>query len=54
MIEAAHRPVDTGSGKVGIAGASVADELKKLVELRDVGALSDEEFAALKARLLSI
>lgn len=32
--------------------ASVADELAKLVQLRDVGALTEEEFAAQKARLL--
>jgi hypothetical protein len=32
--------------------ASVADELAKLVQLRDAGALTDEEFAAQKARLL--
>src|SRR5258708_34938909 len=32
--------------------ASVADELVKLAQLRDVGALTDEEFAAQKARLL--
>jgi Short C-terminal domain len=31
---------------------SVADELKKLAELRDAGVLTDEEFAAQKARLL--
>jgi len=31
---------------------SVADELAKLVQLRDVGALTDEEFAAQMARLL--
>ena len=30
----------------------VADELKKLVELRDSGVLTDEEFTAQKARLL--
>jgi hypothetical protein len=34
------------------ASASVADELAKLVQLRDAGALTDEEFAAQKARLL--
>ena len=34
------------------APASVADELGKLVQLRDSGALTDEEFAAQKARLL--
>ena len=32
--------------------ASVADELAKLAHLRDIGALTDEEFAAQKARLL--
>jgi Short C-terminal domain len=32
--------------------ASVADELAKLVQLRDSGALTDEEFAAQKAKLL--
>jgi hypothetical protein len=31
---------------------SVADELKKLAELRDAGILSEEEFVAAKARLL--
>lgn len=31
---------------------SVADELKKLVELRDLGALNEEEFSAQKAKLL--
>lgn len=30
----------------------IADELAKLVQLRDVGALTDEEFAAQKGRLL--
>lgn len=34
------------------APASVADELAKLVQLRDAGALTEEEFAMQKARLL--
>ena len=34
------------------APASVADELAKLVQLRDAGALTEQEFAAQKARLL--
>jgi hypothetical protein len=42
-------PVPAGGPAVP---ASVADELAKLVHLRDIGALSDEEFAAQKARLL--
>lgn len=34
------------------AAVSVADEIRKLVELRDMGALTDEEFEAQKAKLL--
>jgi len=36
-----------------MAGLSNADELKKLAELRDSGVLSEEEFAAQKAKLLA-
>jgi Short C-terminal domain len=32
--------------------ASVADEIRKLAELRDAGVLTDAEFAAQKSRLL--
>jgi hypothetical protein len=32
---------------------SVADELAKLAQLKEAGVLTDEEFAAQKARLLS-
>jgi hypothetical protein len=35
------------------APAGVADELKKLAELRDAGILSDDEFAAQKAKVLA-
>jgi membrane protein YdbS with pleckstrin-like domain len=35
------------------AGRSVADELEKFVQLRDSGALTSQEFEALKARLLA-
>ena len=35
-----------------VAGSSTADELSKLVSLRDSGVLSAEEFAAQKAKLL--
>ena len=31
---------------------SMADELRKLQDLRDAGTLSDDEFAAAKAKLL--
>ncbi|GAA3772008.1 hypothetical protein GCM10022403_004100 [Streptomyces coacervatus] len=34
------------------AGSALLDELKRLGELRDQGVLTDEEFAAAKARLL--
>lgn len=35
------------------ASVSIADELKKLAELRDAGVLTDEEFAPQKAKLLA-
>jgi uncharacterized membrane protein YdbT with pleckstrin-like domain len=44
--------IGQGHGGGGGGGASVADELAKLDELRRNGVLSDEEFAAAKARLL--
>ena len=36
-----------------VAGSSTADELSKLAELRDKSVISDAEFLALKAKLLS-
>jgi hypothetical protein len=42
------QPVPTSGG----SGQSVADELRKLAELRDAGVLTNAEFAAQKARLL--
>lgn len=36
----------------GSGGASTADELSKLAALRDSGAITEEEFAAQKAKLL--
>ncbi|NUQ97360.1 MAG: SHOCT domain-containing protein [Streptomyces sp.] len=36
------------------AGSSLLDELTRLGELRDQGVLTDTEFAAAKARLLSL
>lgn len=41
-----------GSGS-GDGGASTADELTKLAQLRDAGTLTEEEFNAQKAKLLS-
>jgi hypothetical protein len=43
---------DEPSDGAGVGPTSVADELRKLVELRDEGVLTDEEFAVQKARLL--
>jgi hypothetical protein len=37
----------------GSGGASAADELSKLAQLRDSGALTDAEFQAQKAKLLA-
>ncbi len=37
---------------VSSSSVGVADEIRKLVELRDMGALTEEEFASQKARLL--
>jgi hypothetical protein len=39
-------------GAPGMPGSSAADEIAKLVGLRDSGAISEEEFAAHKAKLL--
>jgi hypothetical protein len=41
-------PADPGPA----AGPSIADQLNQLVELHNQGALTDEEFAAAKARVL--
>jgi hypothetical protein len=40
------------NGPLPAAAMSVADELKKLAELKDAGLLTDEEFAGQKAKLL--
>jgi hypothetical protein len=54
-IEAWFRahPAFGGNRKVAVARVSVADELTKLVELRDRGVLTDAELATQKARLLN-
>ena len=49
-IVGARMPLKTDSGE---PNNSVADELSKLVDLRDAGALSDDEFASQKAKLLA-
>ena len=45
-------PVGQPNGPVGHPAVSVADEIRKLGELRDAGLLSQEEFDTQKARLL--
>ena len=45
-----HQPATAAAGSA--PGASVADELAKLAQLRDSGVLSDEEFTAQKDKLL--
>lgn len=39
--------------RIGGPGASTADELTRLAELRDRGVLTEEEFQGLKAKLLA-
>jgi hypothetical protein len=48
---AGHTPVDTPPPS-GLSTEAMA-QLQKLAELRDAGILTEEEFAAQKARLLS-
>ncbi len=38
---------------VSSGGGSTADELTKLADLKEKGAISDEEYASAKAKLLS-
>lgn len=48
---AIHTPPMSGQSNGG--SSSVADELKKLADLRAAGVLTNAEFASLKARVLS-
>ncbi len=50
LIDEAHNPAQAAPPA---RAASVADELKKLAELNQAGALTDEEFAAAKQQLIS-
>lgn len=50
LIDEAHNPVQVAPSP---PASSVADELKKLAELNQAGALTDEEFAAAKQQLIS-
>ncbi len=46
-----NEPRPAGTGATGITDGHVA-ELEKLAELKKAGALTDEEFATMKARVL--
>jgi Short C-terminal domain len=48
LSQAAPNPVSPSNG----SGPSIADELRKLGELRDAGLLTEAEFAEQKVRLL--
>lgn len=50
-IEAAKKSFRTGQGQS--TGSNLADELKKLVELRDAGVLTEEEFNTAKLKILA-
>jgi hypothetical protein len=52
-VEAAAQASAAAGGGDGGAAADPLDRLKKLAELRDAGALTDSEFEAEKAKLLS-
>jgi hypothetical protein len=54
MMGGGAPPVPAAAPTSPSTPASVADELAKLVQLRDAGALTDEEFTAQKARLLGV
>jgi len=49
LVETAHRGATTAQGA---AASSVADELMKLAVLRDSGVLSEQEFVAMKAKIV--
>lgn len=44
---------DPGTG-AGPAGPSISDQLSRLMQLRDQGILTDEEFSAAKGKVLGI
>lgn len=57
LVEVLIRCADTedkqsGVGVAQVAQPSLADEIKKLAELRDSGVLTDEEFKSQKAKIL--
>jgi hypothetical protein len=53
ITAASVAPYGTTQGVVVSSGSNLADELVKLKRLKDQGALTDEEFAKAKAKLLA-
>jgi hypothetical protein len=51
-IDRANRAYITSVAGAGAGGAGAADEIAKLADLKSRGAITDEEFAAAKARAL--
>lgn len=51
--QAAPAPAPVAAAAVAPAGDSLMDDLGKLADLKAAGVLSDEEFAAAKAKLLA-
>jgi hypothetical protein len=51
--EAAQAPVQPAAAAPQAGGASTIEQLKDLAELKSQGVLTDEEFAAQKAKLLA-
>jgi hypothetical protein len=50
--QAEQGPVDDGPGQYAPPPADPADEIEHLAQLHSSGALTDEEFAAAKAKVL--
>lgn len=53
LILQRDRPAAAASTPAPTLGGGIAEELRKLAELRDAGVLSEDEFAAQKAKLLA-
>jgi ABC-type multidrug transport system fused ATPase/permease subunit len=53
QVQAAQQDFDSYVRSVAGSGGSAADELERLADLRARGAISEEEFAQLKAKVLA-
>ena len=50
--QTSQEPIDSGQGQYAPPPADPADEIEHLAQLHSSGALTDEEFAAAKAKVL--